>query len=124
MRVVTFHMAGCTRDERLAFYAPGRLRTTWQSIYLAHDHDLRFARTPMCPNIRWHTRSAGLDGETDGFKHAFDELRTLEFLHAKFAEIVDRIADGCDLIGVAFDHFICKFFWRARLGKRSGHYGP
>ena len=60
----------------------------------------------MRPDIGRHAGAARLDSKADRFKYAFDELRAFEFLHAKLAEIIDRIADGGDLFGIAFDHFV------------------
>jgi len=77
-----------------------------QRIDFRDDHDLRLAGAPMRPDIGVHAGGAGLDGEADRFEHALDEFAALDLLHAKFAERVDGVADGGDLISIAVDRLI------------------
>ena len=77
----------------------------------------------MGPDIGVHAGGAGLHGEADQFEHALDEFAALDLLHAEFAEIVDGVADGGDLIGIAVDRLIGERLARVGLGgSRAGEH--
>jgi hypothetical protein len=118
MGVVAFHVPGCAIDQRLMVDRERRLRAAGQRVDLRDDHDLRPAGAPMGPDVGIHAGGAGLDGEADRLEHAFDELGALDLLHAELAEIVDGVADGGDLVGIAIDRSVCERL--ARVGLRVG----
>jgi hypothetical protein len=93
-------------NQRLALDAAGGLGAFRKRVDFADDDDLRLAAPPMREDVGRHAGGAGFDRKADRFEHALDELCALELLHAEFAEIIDGVADGGDLSGIALDRII------------------
>jgi len=103
MRVMTFHVSGGAGNDRLARNAARRLRSFRQRVNLRHDDELRLAAPPLRPYVGGHPCAALLDLEADIFERLLEKPGALEFLHAKLAEIVERVADHGDGLRIALD---------------------
>src|SRR6266581_3866343 len=110
VRVVTLHVPGCPLDERFAGDAPGCLRALGQGVDLGDDYDLGLAAAPLRPDVGGHSGAAGLDLESDSLERFLQEFRALELLHTQFGEVIERVADDGELLGVALDDLEGELF--------------